>query len=44
MYITFDTEVAGKIGLNAAVLLSNLSYWVKRNAANEVVHRHAESL
>lgn len=39
MYITFDTEVAGKIGLNAAVLLSNLSYWVKRNAANEVNFR-----
>ena len=31
----FDTEIAVKYGINAAVLLQNLGYWIKQNEANE---------
>lgn len=31
----FDTEIAVKYGVNAAVLLQNLGYWIKQNEANE---------
>lgn len=31
----FDTDVAVKYGVNAAVLLQNLGYWIKQNEANE---------
>ena len=35
MYMGFDTEVAAAIGLNGAILMSNIAYWVKTNEANE---------
>lgn len=31
----FDTDVAMKYGINAAVLLQNIGYWIKQNEANE---------
>lgn len=31
----FDTDVAVKYGVNAAVLLQNLGYWIKQNEAND---------
>lgn len=31
----FDVEIANKYGINAAVLLENLGYWIKQNEANE---------
>lgn len=31
----FDTDVAVKYGVNAAVLLQNLGYWIKQNEANQ---------
>lgn len=30
----FDVEIARKYGINAAVLLENLGYWIKQNEAN----------
>lgn len=30
----FDVEIAQKYGINAAILLENLGYWIKRNEAN----------
>lgn len=30
----FDTDVAVKYGVNAAVLLQNIGYWIKQNEAN----------
>ena len=32
----FDTEVAKKYGVNAAVVFENLGYWIAKNEANEV--------
>ena len=31
----FDVAIAEKYGINAAVLLENLGYWIKQNEANE---------
>ena len=31
----FDVEIAEKYGINAAVLLENIGYWIKQNEANE---------
>ena len=31
----FDTDIAVKYGVNAAVLLQNLGFWIKQNEANE---------
>jgi hypothetical protein len=31
----FDVEIAMKYGVNAAILLENLGYWIKQNEANE---------
>lgn len=31
----FDVEIAVKYGINAAVLLENIGFWVKQNEANE---------
>lgn len=31
----FDVDIANKYGINAAVLLENLGYWIKQNEANE---------
>ncbi len=31
----FDTDIAVKYGVNAAVLLQNLGYWIKQNEANQ---------
>lgn len=35
MKYIFDTEIATKVGMNAAVIYENLVYWVKKNEANE---------
>ncbi len=32
----FDVDIARKYGVNAAVLLENIGYWIKQNEANEV--------
>lgn len=32
----FDVEIAEKYGVNCAILLNNLTYWVQKNEANEV--------
>ncbi len=31
----FDTEIAAEYGINAAVLLQNIGYWVQQNEANK---------
>ena len=31
----FDVDIAQRYGVNAAVLLENISYWIKQNEANE---------
>lgn len=31
----FDVDIAAKYGINAAILLENLGYWIKQNEANE---------
>lgn len=31
----FDVEIAEKYGVNAAILLENIGYWIKQNEANE---------
>lgn len=35
MIHVFDTEIAVKYGVNAAVLLQNIGYWIRQNEANE---------
>lgn len=35
MHYFFDSEVAKEIGLNGAIILENIAYWVKKNEANE---------
>ena len=32
----FDTEIAQKYGVNAAILLQNFGFWIKQNEANEI--------
>lgn len=36
MHHQFDIEIAQEYGLNAAVILENLNFWIAKNAANEV--------
>lgn len=31
----FDVDIASKYGVNAAIILENLGYWIKENEANE---------
>lgn len=31
----FDTDIAEKYGINAAIILQNIGYWIKQNEANE---------
>ena len=31
----FDTDIAEKYGVNAAIILQNIGYWIKQNEANE---------
>jgi uncharacterized phage protein (TIGR02220 family) len=31
----FDVEIAKKYGINVAVILENMSYWIKKNEAND---------
>lgn len=31
----FDTEIAEKYGIEAAIILQNISFWIEKNAANE---------
>lgn len=35
MVHTFDSNIAAKYGVNAAILLQNLYYWIEKNRANE---------
>ena len=35
MIHTFDANIAVEYGINAAILLQNIGYWVKQNEANE---------
>ena len=35
MIHSFDTIVAKKVGINSAVILNNLYYWIEKNKANE---------
>ena len=35
MIHVFDTDVAKKYGVNAAVILQNMAYWIMQNEANE---------
>lgn len=35
MIHVFDTEVAEKYGVNAAIILQNIGYWIKQNEANQ---------
>lgn len=35
MIHVFDTDVAEKYGVNAAIILQNVSYWIKQNEANK---------
>ncbi len=35
MIHVFDTDVAQKYGVNAAIILQNIGYWIKQNEANE---------
>ena len=32
----FDVDIASQYGVNAAILLENIGFWVKQNEANEV--------
>ena len=34
MYHSFDTEIACKYGVNAAVIFNHISFWIEKNAAN----------
>lgn len=34
-YHMFDVEIAQEYGINAAVILQNLAYWIEKNRANE---------
>ena len=36
MIHTFDVNIAVEYGVNAAVLLQNIGYWIKQNEANEM--------
>lgn len=36
MIHVFDTDVAQKYGVNAAIILQNIGYWIKQNEANEI--------
>ena len=35
MIHTFDINIAVEYGVNAAVLLQNIGYWIKQNEAND---------
>jgi hypothetical protein len=35
MHHSFDTEIAVKHGVNVAIFLNNLAFWVQKNAANK---------
>ena len=35
MIHVFDTDVAEKYGVNAAIILQNIGYWIKQNEAND---------
>lgn len=36
MIHVFDTDVAQKYGVNAAIILQNIGYWIAQNEANEI--------
>ena len=36
MIHVFDTDVAKKYGVNAAIILQNIGYWIAQNEANEI--------
>ena len=31
---SFDPEIAGRVGLNAAVIFQNITFWIEKNQAN----------
>nr|WP_321506505.1 hypothetical protein [uncultured Celeribacter sp.] len=31
---SFDPEIAGRVGLNAAVIFQNIAFWIEKNQAN----------
>ena len=33
MIYYFDSDIAAEVGVNAAVILQNIAYWVKKNEA-----------
>lgn len=35
MIHTFDSDIAAKYGVNAAILLQNIYYWIEKNKAND---------
>ena len=35
MIHSFETRIAQEVGLNSAVILNNLYYWIEKNRANE---------
>ena len=35
MNMSFDTEIASDVGVNAAVVFENIYWWIKKNAANK---------
>lgn len=39
MIYYFDSDIAAEVGVNAAVILQNIAYWVKKNEANGM-HLH----
>ncbi len=41
MTYTFDTDIAQRFGVNEAILIQNLAYWIRKNEANDK-HFHDE--
>lgn len=35
----FDTQIAGRVGIESAILYSNIAYWCEHNKANDI-HYH----
>ena len=33
---SFDTEIAEKVGVNAAIIYQNIVFWTEKNKANEI--------
>lgn len=35
----FDVDIAIKYGVNVAILLENMNYWIKKNEANATTNK-----